>query len=55
MENKLGNNNNIFDNWTLYLLSEKFYEIMDYLIFGSISVIFGLIVYYYLIPRNWLD
>ena len=55
MENKLGNNNNIFDNWTLYLLSEKFYEIMDYLIFGSISVIFGLIIYYYLIPRNWLD
>ena len=33
----------------------KFYEIIDYLIFGSISIIFGLIVYYYLIPRNWLD
>ena len=55
MENKLGNNNNILGNWTLYLLSEKFYEIMNYLIFGSISVIFGLIIYYYLIPRNWLD
>ena len=55
MENKLDNNNHIFGNWTLFLLSEKFYEIMDYLIFGSVSVIFGLIVYYYLIPRYWLD
>jgi hypothetical protein len=55
IENKLGNNNNIFGNWTLYLLSVKLYEIMDYLIFGSISVIFGLIIYYYLIPRYWLD
>ena len=34
MENKLGKNNNIFDKWTLYMLSEKFYEIIDYLIFG---------------------
>ena len=55
MENKLGKNNNIFDKWTLYMLSEKFYEIIDYLIFGSISIIFGLIIYYYLIPRYWLD
>ena len=55
MENKLGNNNNILGNWILYMLSDKFYEIMNYLIFGSISVIFGLIIYYYLIPRNWLD
>jgi class 3 adenylate cyclase len=55
MENKLGNNSNIFDNWTLYIQSDKFYEIMDYLIFGSISVMFGLIIYYYLIPRHWLE
>ena len=34
MENKLGKNNNIFDKWTLYMLSEKFYEIIDYLLFG---------------------
>jgi len=55
MENTLGNNNNIFNNSTLYILSDKFNETMDYLIFGSISIISGLIIYYYLIPRNWLD
>jgi hypothetical protein len=55
MENNIGKNTNIFGNWTLYILSEKFYEIMDYLIFGSISIIFGLIIYYYLVPRYWLD
>ena len=37
------------------MLSAKFKEIMDYLIGGSISVIFGLIIYYYLVPRYWLD
>ena len=37
------------------MLSDKFNEIMDYLIFGSIRVIFGLIIYYYLVPRYWLD
>ena len=51
--NPLDKNTKILNDWKLILIFQNTDMIMKYIIFISLSVIFGLIVYYYLVPRDW--